>query len=222
MKKHGTFHSRRLIEASIMAVSFVALAGCGNPEPPEEQDVPRAERQTQTAEADHSVVNDATEETNSVDYEGEIVPPAPGEPGGLPDDRTPLPEGDLDVEGIQGAGLALQQYAAFLEAGDFTSAHALWNADYSRNALSLERFQQTMGNYYELHFLVGRPQATERNDTIAATVPLQMYGRYSDGRPFNMIGPVTMAKEPDAAGNPWRIVDADLEEAGNVRVVLPD
>ena len=40
---------------------------------------------------------------------GELIPPAPGEPGGLPDDRTPLDESRIDPESIRGVGLVLEQ-----------------------------------------------------------------------------------------------------------------
>src|SRR5690349_8517411 len=66
--------------------------------------------------------NDATPADNQtavVENEAPLNPPAPGEPGGLPDDRTPISEGPIDRKSGQGAGQVVQQYFALAESGKF-------------------------------------------------------------------------------------------------------
>jgi len=43
----------------------------------------------------------------------------PGEPGGLPDDRTPVSEGAIDPKSAQGASQVLQLFGGLLEQGKF-------------------------------------------------------------------------------------------------------
>src|SRR4030095_2850307 len=56
-----------------------------------------------------------------------LNPPAPGEPGGLPDDRTPISEGPIAPKSAQGAGQVLQTYFALLESGRSAEADKLWS-----------------------------------------------------------------------------------------------
>ncbi len=53
--------------------------------------------------------------TNTLAPEAPLNPPAPGEPGGLPDDRTPVLESPIDPKSAQGAGQVLQTYFALAE-----------------------------------------------------------------------------------------------------------
>lgn len=56
-----------------------------------------------------------------------LSPPGPGEPGGLPDDRTPVAEGPIDSKSGQGAAQVLQSYFALLETGKTAEADKLWS-----------------------------------------------------------------------------------------------
>src|SRR6188768_1723986 len=77
-----------------------------------------------------------------------VNPPAPGEPGGLPDDRMPVSEGPIDPKSAQGAGQVLQAYFALVEQGEFTEANNLW----SDAATKLD-----LTKYNEVHANIGGP-----------------------------------------------------------------
>ena len=55
-----------------------------------------------------------------------LMPPEPGTPGGLPDDRTPLSEAPFTPDSAQGAANVVQTYYALLEAGKYGQAYRLW------------------------------------------------------------------------------------------------
>ena len=57
-----------------------------------------------------------------------LAPPAPGTPGGLPDDRTPLeePKGPIDSKSAEAAGQVMQSYGALIEQRRFAEATRLW------------------------------------------------------------------------------------------------
>ena len=69
-----------------------------------------------------------------------LDPPAPGEVGGLPDDRTPVAEGKLDPKSPQGAAQRLQNYAALLEEGKYGDAFALWGDSGKSSGMSKQAF----------------------------------------------------------------------------------
>lgn len=89
-------------------------------------------------------------ETASV--QAPLNPPAPGEPGGLPEDRTPISEGAIDLKTAQGAGQVVQSYFALVESGRFAEADKLWS-------LGVERLDLT--GYREVHGNIGAPGKVE-------------------------------------------------------------
>ena len=154
----------------------------------------------------------------------ELIPPAPGEPGGLADDRTPLAEGPIDADSAQGAGQVVQQYAAFLEEGRFADAYRLWGDNGRASDMSRAAFARSFEKYSEIHALVGAPGGTEgAAGSIYVTVPLQLYGRMAEGgAPFNMIGPVTLRRVNNVPGATpaqlrWHISNTALRPRGTVR-----
>lgn len=54
-----------------------------------------------------------------------VEPPAPGTPGGLPDDRTPLDERPFTADSAQGAANVVQTYYALVESGKVAEAAKL-------------------------------------------------------------------------------------------------
>ena len=154
-----------------------------------------------------------------------LDPPAPGEVGGLPDDRTPVAEGKIDPKGPQGAAQRLQNYAALLEEGKYGDAFALWGDGGKSSGMSKQAFIDSFAKYSEVHALVGGPQNPEgAAGSIYVTVPLQLYGRLKSGGTFNMVGPVTMRRVNDVPGATpaqlrWHITDSKLKPAGKVKEV---
>src|SRR5436190_10745907 len=74
--------------------------------------------------------NQALAPTENQAVEAPVVPPEtikPGEPGALPNDRTPVSEGVIDPKSAQGAGQVLQRFGGLLEQRQFAEAYRLWS-----------------------------------------------------------------------------------------------
>lgn len=145
-----------------------------------------------------------------VPEEAPLNPPAPGEPGGLPDDRTPVSEGPIDPKSAQGAGQVLQSYFALAEQGKFAEANKLWSDGAGRLDLT---------QYKEVHANVGGPGDMEgAAGSSYVDYPVQLYGRLKDGKEFNSRGTMTLRRVNDVPGSTaeqrkWHITKADFSLA---------
>lgn len=146
-------------------------------------------------------------EDNAMGPEAPLNPPAPGEPGGLPDDRTPVSEGPIDPKSAQGAGQVLQTYFALVEQGKTTEANKLWSDGAEKLDLS---------KYKEVHANIGAPGGMEgAAGSSYVDYPVQLYGRLNDGKEFNSRGTMTLRRVNDVPGSTeeqrkWHIYKADL------------
>ena len=132
--------------------------------------------------------------------EASVEPPAPGTPGGLSDDRTPIAEGALDLKGPEGAGQVAQQFAALFEQRRFADARKLWgdNGVAGDSAALLSELE----SYREVHAQIGKPSDPEgAAGSIYVTIPLVLYGRDSRGTEFNMKATATMRRVNDVPGS---------------------
>ena len=130
---------------------------------------------------------------NGAASEAPLNPPAPGMPGGLPDDRTPIAEGPIDPKSAQGAGQVLQRYFAFVESGNSDEASKLW----SEGAQKLD-----LSRYKEVHANIGAPGDPEgAAGSIYVDIPVQLYGRTSEGKEFHARGSMTLRRVNDVAGS---------------------
>lgn len=142
--------------------------------------------------------------------EAALNPPAPGEPGGLPDDRTPVAEGPTDPKSPQGAGQVLQTYFALVEQGKIVDANRLW----SKGAERLD-----LRKYREVHANIGAPGNMEGAAGSAyVDFPVQLYGRLRNGQEFSLRGTMTLRRVNDVPGSTaeqrsWRIYKAEFPEA---------
>lgn len=142
-----------------------------------------------------------------------LAPPAPGSPGGLPDDRTPLaePKGPIDPKSAEAAGQAMQSYGALIEQKRFAEAAQMWG-DEAAAAAFVEPYKSAS----ELHFQVGRPGDTEgAAGSIYITVPVVFYGRLNGGGAFNRSGTATLRRVNDVPGATakqlrWHIAQIEL------------
>lgn len=140
-----------------------------------------------------------------------LNPPAPGEPGGLPDDLTPVAEGPIDPKSAQGAGQVLQSYFALLESGKAAEADKLWSDSGTPND-----FAKRLAQYLEVHANIGAPGDSEgAAGSIYVDVPVQLYGRLRDGKEFNARGTMTLRRVNDVPGSTqeqrqWHIYRADF------------
>lgn len=140
-----------------------------------------------------------------------LVPPAPGEVGGLPDDRTPLNEGMVDPETIQGAGLIMEEYAIALEDGDYDRAYQYWYDNGKASGMAKAEFIESFSKYQDINSMIGRPTNGEAENY--AIVPYQMYGRLSETQePFNLFGNMTLIRE----NNKWMLLESGLKSQGMI------
>ena len=144
---------------------------------------------------------------NETTTEAPLNPPAPGQPGGLPDDRTPITEGPIDSKSAQGAGQVLQRYFAFVESGNSAEASKLWSEGAARLDLS---------PYKEVHANIGAPGEPEgAAGSIYVDIPVQLYGRAVAGKEFNARGKMTLRRVNDVPGSTasqreWHIYRSDF------------
>jgi hypothetical protein len=140
-----------------------------------------------------------------------LNPPAPGQPGGLPDDRTPISEGKIDPKSAQGAGQVLQSYFALLESDRTSQAGQLWS-----NSAEKAKFDARLAKYSEIHANIGKPGDLEgAAGSSYVDVPVQLYGRLKDGKEFHALGSMTLRRVNDVDGSTaeqrkWHIYKADF------------
>ena len=207
---------------SIVAISL-ALAGCKVA-----PDASNNAADMNAAAADNALdaaLNVADENSGQVSPEflGSLQPPAPGEPGGLPDDRRPLNEGAARAPtSVEASGSVIQLWGMALSQGRYGDAYRLWRDQGKASGMNEAQFTEAYRKYSEINVLTGRPEA---GGTATARVPVQMYGRLrEDGRPFNLIGMMTLSRNPQGQKNepgqsPWLIAESDLSPRGTVRVI---
>lgn len=147
----------------------------------------------------------------STTAETPLSPPGPGEPGGLPDDRTPVAEGPIDAKSGQGAAQVLQSYFALLETGKTAEADKLWS-----DSGTPQDFAARLAEYREVHANIGAPgDLGGAAGSIYVDVPVQLYGRLHDGKEFHARGTMTLRRVNDIPGSTkeqrqWHIYRADF------------
>jgi hypothetical protein len=171
------------------ASAALVLAACGQPaqKPPEPASAP-AETALPAA----------------VDYPL-VEPIEPGQPGGLPDDRTPISEAPYTPTSPQGAANQMQIYFALIGEKKFDQAWELWNGEPTEQAngtgMTKAEFIADMNRYYQYSAQVGAPGETEgAAGSIFITVPVQIYGRLKTGEAFHQRGDATLRRVNDVDG----------------------
>jgi len=145
----------------------------------------------------------------------QVEPIAPGKPGGLPDDRTPVTEAPFTADSPQGAADVVQRYFALVEAGRYGEAYRLREP----GGPSAAEFAGSFARYAEYHAQVGAPGAVDAGaGQRYVTVPVQAYGRDKDGRAFHESGTITLHRTGDIDGatpeqKRWRIRSIELKPA---------
>jgi len=141
-----------------------------------------------------------------------VEPPAPGTPGGLPDDRTPVAEGPFRPDSAQAAADVVQTYFADLGARQFAKAWALWAGGGAASGQpSAEAFARRFDRYAQYAAQVGAPGAPEgAAGSSYVTVPVVIYGRLNTGTELHETGSVTLRRVNDVPGSTaeqrrWRI-----------------
>ena len=146
------------------------------------------------------------------------APPGPGEPGGLPDDRTPVSEAPFTPESAQGAANVVQTYYALIEAGRYHQAWSLWDGGGTASGMSATAFAAGFGKYAAYHANVGAPGRIDAGaGQRYVTVPVQAYGTLKNGSAFNLRGDVTLHRTGDIDGataeqKAWHISTTNLKQ----------
>ena len=124
----------------------------------------------------NTVVNDAAV-NDALPVNAPASAGAPGTPGGLADDRTPLsePQGPIDYKSAEAAGQVVQQYGGLLEQRKFAEARSLWSNDGKASGLSETQFAAGYDKYATIHAEVGRPAGMEGGACSShITVPFRL------------------------------------------------
>ncbi|MES2442631.1 MAG: MliC family protein [Pseudomonadota bacterium] len=142
-----------------------------------------------------------------------LNPPAPGEPGGLDNDTTPVSEAPFTADSAQGAANVVQTYYALIEQGKVDQAYALWEPGAA--GMRAPAFAASFAKYSEVHANIGAPGDIDAGaGQRYVTVPVQVYGRLKDGTPFNMRGSVTLHRTEVDGATPeqrkWHIRSSDI------------
>jgi hypothetical protein len=131
-----------------------------------------------------------------------VEPPAPGTPGGLPDDRTPVSEAPFAATSAQGAADVVQTYYALIEAGRLGEAWRLWAGGGEASGLGEAEFAAGFAAYSEYRAQVGAPGAMEgAAGSSFVEVPVVIYGRRKDGAAFTRKAIVTLRRVNDVPGS---------------------
>ncbi|MET4664478.1 hypothetical protein [Sphingomonas sp. PvP056] len=221
----------------ILPVSLILVAGCAQSEPVDNSMIgnstaivsaPDADEQNALAldAEDARAMGAADDEAEAADAsangamsngEMPLDPPAPGTPGGLPDDRTPVSEAKFTPDSAQGAATVVQTYFGLLGARRFVDARALWQSGADGAGRDPAAFAATFDRYSEYHANVGAPGRIDAGaGQRYVTVPVQVYARLkADRAPDYAIGTVTLHRAGDidgatAAQKQWKIAKVAL------------
>ena len=198
------------LRSLFLAAACGFVAGCSAPSSPEAGN--RADPAASAAAPEEA----AAPSSGNALAEAPLDPPDPGEPGGLPDDRTPIPEAPFTEASAQGAAHVVETYYGLLEAGRYAEAWRLWSDGGRASGMSRDQFAASFARYREYHARIGAPGAIEgAAGSLFVEVPVQVYGRLADGRPFNMLGPVTLRRVNDVPGataeqRRWHIAESGV------------
>lgn len=136
-----------------------------------------------------------------------LAPPALKERSGLPDTKEPLSETPSSSTSAQGAADVLQTYYALVEAGKYEEAFRLREPAGATAADLAASFAP----YAEHHANVGAPsEIAGAAGSLYVEVPVQIYGRMKNEKPFATAGTVTLRRSNDVPGataeqRGWRI-----------------
>jgi membrane-bound inhibitor of C-type lysozyme len=211
---------RLTLSLALCATSAFALAAC-SPQPGNTTVTNATTTETTASEtAVNETVPTASSERNEPATDADaapLTPPAPGTPGGLPDDRTPISEAPQPAESAQGAATVVETYYALIGEGKYGQAWALWENGGRASGMSRADFAASFTKYSEYRAQVGAPGRIDAGaGQRYVQVPVVVYGRLKDGkRPFNMKGSMTLHRTDvdgaTAEQKSWRIRAAEIK-----------
>jgi hypothetical protein len=132
-----------------------------------------------------------------------LAPPAPGTPGGLPDEPIPAAEGTIDPKSAQGAAQLVQGYYGLLEEKRFADAQKLWGDQSEYASQSPTGFAARFSAFSEIHANIGAPTDSEgAAGSLYIGVPIQIYARVAaTGKPYYALRTVNLRRINDVDGS---------------------
>jgi len=136
-----------------------------------------------------------------------VEPPAPGTPGGLPDDRAQLDERPFAPESAQGAANVVQTYYALVESGKVAEAAKL----------RVDGREEDLKPFASLHAQIGGPGRIEgAAGSLFVEVPVVLYGRLVTGGEYHASGKATLRRVNNVPGATpeqlkWRIEKIEVK-----------
>jgi len=145
-----------------------------------------------------------------------LSPPAPGTPGGLPDDRTPLeePKGPIDPKSVEAAGQVVQHYGALIEQGRWTASRELWSVPEAAKA-----FELNFRTAADVHVEIGDLEAPGgAAGSIYVSQPVTFYGHKNGGGEYRRAAVITLRRANDVPGSTesqrrWHIERIEWKDA---------
>lgn len=139
---------------------------------------------------------------------GPVEPPAPGTPGGLPGDRTPLDELPADVSRGQTAARVVETYFALVESGRAVEAAKLRRDGRTYDVKPFARLNVQVGTT--------DGESTDDAGWLYAEVPVVLYGRFATGGEYHASGKVNLRQALDvpnatAEQRQWRIEKIEVK-----------
>ncbi|MFN3584669.1 MliC family protein [Phenylobacterium sp.] len=135
-----------------------------------------------------------------------VEPPAPGTPGGLPDDRTPVSEGPFTPESAQGAANVVQTFYAHLSTGRTAEAARLMHNATPPDVTRFSSYNAQVGAPGRIEGAAG---------SLFVEVPVVVYGRLKSGQEVHQSGKAVLRRVNDVPGSTpeqrqWRIERIEL------------
>lgn len=146
-----------------------------------------------------------------------VAPPAPGTPGGLPNDKTPISEAPFTPDSAQGAANVVQTYYALLGDKKYAEARNLWSDGGKASGQTAKAFAASFDQYESYNAEIGAPGDIEgAAGSLYVEVPVVIYGVLKTGQPVHMKGDVRLRRVNNVPGSTdvqrkWRIAQADLK-----------
>ena len=197
---------------ALLVLSVFALAACSQP-------APAGNSAPDLNAAATAAQNDVDRYAATEPTAAPLTPAEPGQPGGLPDDRTPLSEAPFAADSAQGAANVVQKYYALIDEKKYRQAWALWGDKGAASGQSPDAFVATFANYSEYHAKVGTAGDVDAGaGQRYVTVPVQAYARRKNGAAAYWIGSVLLHRVAEVDGataedKSWRIKSIDLKPA---------
>ena len=146
-----------------------------------------------------------------------VSPPAPGTPGGLPDDRTPISEAPFTPTSAQGAANVVQTYYALLGEHRYDDAWKLWTQGGEGSGMTAQAFAASFAQYESYNANIGAPGQIEgAAGSLYVSVPVVIYGRRKSGEEVHELGAATLRRVNDVPGSTpeqraWHLYRIDLK-----------